>query len=146
MKIIKFDLSDKIQSQLAYSTFNHLLKNGRLIELKEVKKTRSTLQNASLHQFFVLISDELNNLGLEFTYTGLTLKNLSSIYSPDIVKNFIFRPIMKSLFNIESTKELTTQQINDISDVLIKFFSEKGIYIAFPSIRNLLDKRDLETN
>ena len=144
MKITKFDLSDKIQSQLAYSTFNHLLQNERLIELKEIKKTRTNLQNATLHQFFVLIADELNNLGLEFNYTGLTVENLNTRYTPEIVKEFIWRPIQRTLFKIESTTKLTTQQINDISDVIIKFFGEKGIYINFPCIQDLLHKKDLE--
>ena len=141
---MKYNLSNEKENQTAYIQFNHLLQNGRLIELREIKKTRTTLQNAALHQFFVLISQELNNLGLEFIYVGIKGTQLSTIYTPDIVKNYIWRPIQITLFNIKSTKKLSTHHINHISDVIIKFFGEKDIYINFP---NWQDKtRQYETD
>lgn len=155
---MKYDLSNDKENQTAYIQFNHYLQNGRLIELKEIKKTRTNLQNAALHQFYVLISQELNNLGQEFTYIKPSIAFnkskwncrlfaeddfYSTMYTTDIVKEHMWRPIQKTLFNIESTKELNTSQINDIADVLIKFFGEKGIYINFP---NWQDKTRTEWN
>jgi F0F1-type ATP synthase delta subunit len=148
---MKYNLSNHIESSIAQNQFNHLVINERLIELKEIKKTRSNLQNAALHLFFDIISNELNRMGLEFEYRGI--KHYTKIesqqikesyyytrYTPEIVKYFIWVPIQITLFKIESTTELTTQQINEISDVLIKFFGEKGIRILFPDIKTKLDK------
>lgn len=154
---MKYNLQNQIESSVAQNQFNHLVLNERLIELKEIKKTRSNLQNAALHLFFDIISSELNNLGLEFEYRGIKhIFRLFSqqpkesyyytIYTPEIVKEFIWRPIQKTLYNIESTTELTTQQINEISDILIKFFGEKGIKIVFPSIKTKLDKENESKN
>ena len=137
---MKHNMSNPIESSIAQNHFQHLVLNGRLIELTEIKKTRTTLQNRSLHLFFDIISNELNNLGLEFTYTGIKRLTVSTRYTPEIVKEFIFKPIMKTLYKIDSTTGLTTQQINEISDVLIKFFGEKGIRILFPDIKTKLDK------
>ena len=139
---MKYNLKDKNEANLAFNQFNHLLKNERLIEIKEVKKTRSTLQNSALHQFFVLISDELNNLGLEFTYTGIKGLEIGTRYTPDIVKEFVWRPIQLTLFNVKSTTQLDSKKINEIADIIIKFFAEKGIYMSFPSIQSLMDARD----
>jgi hypothetical protein len=150
-----YNATSENEANIATNQFNHLVLNKRIFELKEIRDTRTTLQNAALHQFFVFISDELNNLGLEFEYRGIKhfSKKLSgqikeqyyyTRYTTKIVKDFIWKPIQKTLFDIDSTTELTTQQINEISDVLIKFFGEKGIYIVFPNMKSKLDKQDIE--
>ena len=134
-----YDLSNETEAHIAQNQFNHLILNERTIELKEIKKTRSNLQNAALHLFFNMIRDELNNLGLEFNYEGLKGLNISTRYTQNIVKSFIWRPIQITLFDIESTKDLTTGQINEISDILIKYFGEKGIRLSFPDFKSKLD-------
>ena len=104
-----------------------------LIEIRLAKKTRSSQQNRALHLFFRMVADELNEMGLEFTYTGVKGMSMSVPYTEQIVKDFIWRPIQKALFNIESTTKLTTEQIDRILDVIIKFFAESGAEIHFPS-------------
>ncbi len=121
------------------------MNNERLIELKEIKPTRTNLQNRALHLFFNMISDELNNLGLEFRYAGLVSKEIAIPYTWLIVKDRVWRPIQITLFDIESTKEINTEQINKIADVLIKFFGERGISISFPNIQDYLHKKDAES-
>ena len=138
-----YDLSNETENNIAQNQFNHLVLNERIIELSEIKKTRSNLQNAALHQFFVIISNEINNVGLEFNYEGLKGDVFGVMYTPEIVKNFIWRPIQITLFNTQSTKLLTTSQINKISDVLIKYFGEKGIKIVFPDFKTKLDKESI---
>ena len=107
-------------------------------ELKKVSNTRTSQQNRALHLYFSFISNELNELGLEFHYQGLTQDGLTSIYTSDIVKNFIWRPIQTSMFDIKSTKDLTTDQMNKIIDVITKFFGDKGVNLHFPSIETLI--------
>ena len=139
---MKYDLSNILELKIAQNQFNHLVLNKRIIELKEIKRTRSNIQNRALHLFFELISQELNNLGLEFTYEGLKGMIINTIYTPEMVKDFIWRPIQRSLYKIESTTELNTSQIDTISNILIKFFGEKGIYLVFPDIKSKLDNEN----
>lgn len=99
---------------------------------KEIK-LRTKAQNSALHQYFNMISTELNEMGAEFHYTGLRGVDLSTRYTPTIVKDFFWRPIQLALFDIESTTQLDTRQMNEIIDVITKFFADKGINIQFPS-------------
>ena len=136
------DLSDSKESKIASQLFNKLILDKRLIDLKQVKKTRSNLQNKSLHLFFRLISDELNELGLTFNYIGLKGLEMDLRYTPDLVKITIWKPIQKALFNTDSTKDLDSYQLNEVSETIIKFFAEKGISLIFPNIQSLIDQED----
>ena len=101
--------------------------------VKKFVKSRSNLQNKALHLFFTWIAERLNDLGMEFHYDGIQGFEITTTYTMDIVKNFIWRPIMMAMFQIESTTKVNTNQINAILDVLIKYFGDRGISIAFPN-------------
>ena len=102
--------------------------------------SRTSKQNASLHKFFIIICEQLNEMGLEFHYFGVKGQELTMPYTPDIVKNFFWRPIQKALFDFESTTKLDTFQMNQIINVINKFFSERGVVVDFPSIEQLNEK------
>lgn len=57
----------------------------------------------------------------------------------------IWRPIQKTLFDIESTTKIDTAMINKILDVLVNFFANKGVQISFPSRFDLMVK-EMEEN
>ena len=142
---MKFDLTNIVQLTDAKIRFHKLIELGRTIELpslkdKTEKQKRTEKQNNSLHLFFKIISDQLNEMGLEFNYDGVTGKKLSTRYTPLIVKNHFWRPIQMALFDIESTKHINTKQIDDIIDVIAKFFGDKGVIMEFPSIQMLMNK------
>lgn len=134
------DLNIPEERTKASARFQYLMDNKKNIELKQLSETRTALQNRSLHKFFVLISFALNELGMEFQYFGVKGQVLSCRYNESIVKNNFWRPIQKTLFNIESTKDLNTHQINEIVDVIVKFFGEKGVFIEFPNKESLENK------
>lgn len=134
---------DKKQLKKGEEYFNKLKKGNNPFELTE-KKHRSLSQNAALHLYFTFIATELNNLGLEFNYQGLTIDNLSSVYTSNIVKEFIWKPIQLSLFDIESTTKINTKQINKIIDVITKYFGDRSVLIEFPSIETLINKNNGE--
>lgn len=136
---MKYDLSKPIDLQRFKNDTTKVIAMAKVVELKEVKLTRSGKQNRSLHVFFTIISNELNELGMEFQYTGLKGSTLSTRYTPHLVKEFFWRPVQIALFNIQSTTKIDTQQINEVNDVIIKFFAEKGIELYFPSIESLMD-------
>jgi len=75
---------------------------------------RSSQQNRALHLLFQNISFELNRIGMEFTYNGIKGIEIQTTYTPEIVKEFLWKPLHKALLKKESTTKLTTQDINMI--------------------------------
>ena len=98
---------------------------------------RSSQQNKSLHVLFHNISFELNRIGMEFTYNGIKGLEIQTTYTPEIVKEFLWKPLQNALLKKESTTKLTTQDINMIFEILGKWFSEKGVVIDFPSAETI---------
>ncbi len=140
---MKLNLSKESDKAKGKVRFNYLLSKGAMIELREEKPKRSTPQNRALHLYFKFISQELNEMGSEFIYQGIKGYEMSTPYTPDIVKNYFWRPIQISLFDIESTRDINTNQMNMIIEITNKFFAERGVDIVFPSIDSLIDKYGL---
>ena len=116
---------------------NYFKSAGKTVDLIEKKNTRTTTQNSALHLLFSIMCNHLNELGHEFRYLGLKGQVLEMRYTPDLVKNFIWRPIQIALFDIKSTTKINTSQINEIVDVITKFYGDKGVTIQFPSKETL---------
>ena len=98
---------------------------------------RSSQQNRALHLLFQNIAFELNRIGMEFTYNGIKGIEIQTTYTPEIVKEFLWKPLQNALLKKESTTKLTTQDINMIFEILGKWFSEKGVVIDFPSAETI---------
>ena len=136
---MKYSLSIQDEIREFKKKVEYLLLKGVQVELKHIKKTRSTDQNSSLHLFFTMISEQLNELGMEYIYFGLKGQEISLTYTPELVKTFFWKPIQLALFETESTTKLTTEQMNRIIDIIIKFFGDKGVVIEFPCFENKKD-------
>ena len=132
--------SNETQLQKGKQHFKNLVKRNKKFNLTAVSDSRTAKQNRALHLYFSFISNELNELGMEFKYQGLIIEDLSSRYTSEIVKQFIWRPIQIALFSIKSTKNLDTKQMNQIIDVITKYFAERGINLDFPSIETLINR------
>ena len=105
--------------------------------------TRSTKTNSALHLYFSFIANELNELGIQYQYTGISGRTFELRYTSQLVKEFIFRPIMVAMFNKKSTTKLTNKEINDIIDVITNFFGERGVVLEFPNIDSLNKKNEV---
>ncbi len=134
---MNYDLSDKKDLRAFEVESDIFTVRKSLVELKEVKRNRTTQQNSALHKFFVLISEQLNELGMEYRYFGLKGQEISLKYTPELVKMFFWKPIQVALFNYESTTKLNTKEMNEIIDIIIKFFGDKGVLIEFPNREHL---------
>lgn len=132
-----YNLSNKADVNDFKLYSDKLLANNSKVDLKQVRVTRSALQNRSLHKYFTIISDELNELGMCFNYFGVKGQALEMRYTPHIVKEFFWRPIQIALFDIESTTKINTKQINGVIDVVTKFFGDRGVVLHFPSVESL---------
>lgn len=134
---MNYDLSDRKDLRAFEVESDIFTVRKSLVELKEVKRNRTTQQNSALHKFFVLISEQLNELGMEYRYFGLKGQEISLKYTPELVKMFFWKPIQVALFNYESTTKLNTKEMNEIIDIIIKFFGDKGVLIEFPNREHL---------
>jgi len=129
----QYNLSTSDGFLKAFGQFTYLKEKGATIELKEVKQTRTSRQNAALHLYFTFCSNALNESGIEFCYRGLKGMDIEIPWNSDLFKAMVWRPIQITLFDFESTTHLKTDQINQILDVLTRHFASIGLSVNFPS-------------
>ena len=130
-----------LQNQNEVDNFNdkcqYLKSRGKTVDLIEKMNTRTTKQNSALHLLYSIMTNQLNEMGATYKYFGLKGHVIETRYTTHIVKEFFWRPIQIALFDVKSTTKINTIQINEIVDVIIKFFGEKGIVIEFPNKEQL---------
>lgn len=105
------------------------------------QQSRTPKQNKALHLFFRLLADELNGAGLDMKKT---LKPEIEIpWNEENIKEFLWRPIQKAVLGKESTTELEGGEIDKVYEVLNRHLGDKlGVHVAFPSIEDLLIRRE----
>ncbi len=89
---------------------------------KEFPK-RTLTQNAALHLYLRMLSDDLNNAGLDLRRT--LKKDFDIPWTPDLAKKYLWKPLQNAMLEKESTRDLTTKEINEVYLVLTKHLSEK---------------------
>jgi len=95
-----------------------------------MQKQRTDIQNKSLHLGCQQIADHLveNNIPLD-----VALKNLHVRPSMETIKS-IYRDIAKAKFEVTSTADLETTQIDQVWEDLTATLSlNTGVYFPFPS-------------
>ena len=94
-------------------------------------QTRTARQNRALHVYLRLLGEALNEAGLD---QRKVLKSEFPIpWTTESAKQNLFSPIMKAMFDIDSTTKLERIQVSQVYDVLNRSFSEKyGISIPVP--------------
>lgn len=128
-----YNLKNKTSAKNAQNELLRMIDSELTIKLEVVKQTRSTAQNRALHLFFSLVSKELNSLGIPFVYRGLKGMELETQWTPELFKNFTWKPIQKALFGTDSTTKLKRKEIDPIVDTICRFFAERGVEISFPN-------------
>lgn len=94
-------------------------------------RTRTARQNRALHVFLRLLGEALNDAGLD--QRKVLKPNFPIPWTTHSTKENLFKPIMKAMFEIESTTKLERVQVSQVYDVLNRNLSEKyGISIPFP--------------
>lgn len=97
---------------------------------------RTAKQNKSLHLYFRLLAEELNEAGLDMKKVLKPTIDIS--WNERSVKEYLWRPIQNAQVVKKSTTELSTEEINKIWEVINRHLSEKfGIYVPFPSEEEL---------
>lgn len=95
-------------------------------------KQRTLTQNAAMHKYFTLVSDELNNQGQ--TVDSVHSNPIEMEWTPMLVKDLLWRKIQLAKYpEIESTSKLQREQVSDVYETLSRFLAKTlGINIQFP--------------
>ena len=98
-------------------------------------------QRGALELFFTILADQFNELGETFKWEfgGLSF-NLK--FTRFVVRDMLWKPIQKVLFDIDTTKDLDTKKIDMVIDVLADHFGSQGYEVEFPSQQKLLNEID----
>lgn len=102
-------------------------------EVELTLKQRTGQQNRALHKFYSLLSDELNTKGLDVR--KVVKEGFNIWWTPEMVKEIIWRPFQKVKYGTDSTTFLTKhEQIDAIHEDIMRNLGEKfGVdYIDFP--------------
>lgn len=107
---------------------------------------RTKKQNDSLHKFYELIAEALNREGLDVRVVLQVIaeKGVDMMWSKELVKELLWRPIQKKHLKKHSTTELDSiKDINEVYDMLNKFLSQNFfITEPFPSLESLMEKQN----
>jgi len=114
------------------SKWGTLAQSPILIMTDKESKQRTLRQNRALHAYFSLLAEALNDAGLDMR---TVLKPEVDIpWTPENVKNHLWRPLQEVCVNKESTADLSTDEINKIYEVLNRHIGEKfSLNVLFPS-------------
>ncbi len=105
------------------------------------EKQRTAQQNKALHKLFEMMAEKLNEAGWDMRKA--LDQSVDIPWSKNSVKEFIWKPIMKAQLGKASTTELTTKEIDQVFETIVRHFGEKfGLEVAFPSIEQLIDYED----
>lgn len=109
-----------------------LTKNdGAVIEIKLKDNSRTTKQNNSLHAYFALVATELAQSGIDVV--TFLKRPVQIAFTPILVKEMLWKTCQKLTLNKESTKNLTTKEVNQVYEVMNSVLADRGIHVPFPS-------------
>lgn len=108
----------------------------------ETERKRTIQQNKALHLLFGMMAERLNSAGYDMRKT---LKESIEIpWSKSSIKEYIWRPIMNAQLGKKSTTEMTTKEVNEVMETIMRHFGEKfGLEIPFPSIEELMFQQEI---
>ena len=106
---------------------------GKSIQIKRTTYIRTDAQNNSIHKYFEMVSTALTEKGLTFDLK-MGEKIVKLDWTPNLVKEAMWKPIMKALVGKSSTTQMDkVEDINKIYDHINKFLSENFfIHVPFP--------------
>jgi hypothetical protein len=105
------------------------------VEIKKQVKSRSDQQNRALHLWFTLLAEELNIGGYDMK--AVLRSSVEIPWTSHSIKEFLFKPTLKVMYGKETTKEITTEEINKCYDLINKTVGERcGVHVPFPCIDN----------
>ena len=100
------------------------------ITFKLVRKQRTSRQNAGMHAYCDEVARRMAAAGLDMK--TVIKDGVPITPTKEIVKEYMWRSIQRALFNVESTEDLETDQVNKVYEVMSHLLAEKyGISVPF---------------
>lgn len=105
--------------------------------MKLAKDKRTIQQNKALHLWFTMLSQELNDAGLDMRKT---LKPEVDIpWTSQSIKEYLWRPVQLSQLQKQSTTDLSSDEVDKVWETLNRHLGEKfGLHVPFPSMDELM--------
>jgi hypothetical protein len=93
--------------------------------------TRSDRQNNAMHLWFRKIAIELNDAG--YCVRHPFSDNFEIPFTEVLVKETLYKPVVKAMYDKNTTTKLTPSELSDAAEALIRWLSEnKDVYVPFP--------------
>jgi hypothetical protein len=104
-------------------------------EIKAGKSKRTTLQNKAIHKYCAMLSEALNEAGLDMKLVLSKLSKKAQIpWTPNSVKERLWRPVQINTFGKESSASLNTDEVGAVYEALNVVTCEQlGVGVSFPS-------------
>lgn len=104
--------------------------------MNKQEKTRTTLQNASLHKFCSDVANQAKENGL--TMQTILAQSIEVEPTPELIKS-ILREIGKTMYGKTSTADWTTKEMTEIYEIFNRFWGEKfSLHCPWPSLDSLM--------
>lgn len=118
-------INSEIRLAEAHRKIDEEWRKNRYLELKFSRKAkqRTLTQNGAMHLFFQWLADTLNEAGLDMRKT--LREDVEVPWTPENVKEHLWRPIQRAMTEKQSTTEITTAEPTDIHAVLSRHLGER---------------------
>tara|TARA_R110000803_G_scaffold1977_5_gene6509 strand:+ start:33 stop:914 length:882 start_codon:yes stop_codon:yes gene_type:complete len=105
---------------------------ANVISYSVKKETRTSAQNAALHSCFRRLADELNDAGFGIPHPFK--KELEIPWTEISAKELLYKPIIRSLYDTDTTTKLTSEQLSKSASLLLIRIGElTGVQIGLTS-------------
>ncbi len=123
------DHKDKLQFFIDFAKDQLEQGNHLVYSIKPAGRTER--QNNAMHLWFRQMAEQLNDAG--YSNKHPFNEEVEIPFTEGLVKEMLYKPIIKSMYNKTSTTRLTGGELSEAAEVLIRWLSEKkGIYVPFP--------------
>jgi len=96
-----------------------------------MKDKRSIKQNSAIHLYFTQLAEALNNAG--YSVTKVMKHDAEIPWSPNLVKELLWRQVQEIMTDIESTAKLEPKQVSEVYEVVNRHIAQTtGVSVAFP--------------
>ena len=133
-------LVESRQNLEAYKAFldAQFEKHGSIKVSCKSAKVRTIPQNRSIHLYCELLADAFNDAGLDME--TVLKEGVSIPWSPDKVKDDIWRKVQIATLDKKSTTDLSPSEVSVIYDIINRHVvSTFGLFVPFPSKDTMRD-------
>ena len=106
------------------------------------EKQRTKQQNKAMHLYFRMVAEALNGAGLDMR--KVLKPGVPIPWNERMVKEYLWREAQKIRLGKESTRELTTAELDQLIIIINAFLASKGIEMDFPSIESAINRMRLK--